>query len=390
MIDKKSTFYDANLQKRRIKSSLFRYLVLASVSIVILFLIFFIVDLSIKAFPALKQTKILVPVSFSQKTIKNPRSSIDRKMRRLISRKAIRSISAIVKNNPSFIDTKKDIWLIADDQVDQYLKHNSNKLKSKQKKIIDKMFLEKKIKTSFNVIFFINGDSKNPEQAGLFSATVGTILTMIITLIVAFPLGVATAIYLEEFTKDNKFTQFIEININNLAAIPSILFGILGLAIFINIFHMPRSSPLVGGLTLALMVLPIIVVSSRAAIKSVQVKLKQAGFGLGFSKWQVIRYIVLPNAMPGMLTGSIIALAQAIGETAPLIIIGMVVFSPMAPSSILDASTVMPAQIFTWASMPEIMYIEKTALGILVLLLVMVFLNSIAIWLRKKLQKEKI
>ena len=203
---------------------------------------------------------------------------------------------------------------------------------------------------------------------------------------VAFPIGVMTAIYLEEFAGDNKFTRFIEININNLAAIPAILFGLLGLAVFINLFGMPRSSPLVGGLTLALMTLPIIIVSSRAALRAVPDSIRQAGYGLGLNKIQVTRDHVLPLAFPGILTGSILGLAHAMGETAPLIIIGMIAFIPDAPELVTQAATVMPAQLFTWAGMPEGMYIEKTAAGIMVLLTILISLNTIAIILRKKFE----
>ncbi|MDZ7817787.1 MAG: ABC transporter permease subunit [Aliarcobacter sp.] len=195
-----------------------------------------------------------------------------------------------------------------------------------------------------------------------------------------------TAIYLEEFAPDNKFTQFIEVNINNLAAIPSILFGLLGLAIFINFFGMPRSSPLVGGMTLGLMSLPIIIVSSKAALKSVPENIRQAGYGLGLTKWQITRDHVLPLAMPGMLTGSIIALAQAIGETAPLIIVGMIAFVPDAPNSITTAATVMPAQLFTWAGMPEGTYIEKTAAGIMVLLTILIITKYNGNLFKKKIR----
>jgi phosphate transport system permease protein len=211
---------------------------------------------------------------------------------------------------------------------------------------------------------------------------------MLVTMVIAVPIGVMTAIYLEEFAPDNKFTQFIEVNINNLAAIPSILFGLLGLAIFINFFGMPRSSALVGGMTLALMSLPIIIVSAKAALKAVPESIRQAGYGLGLTKWQITRDHVLPIAMPGMLTGSIIALAQAIGETAPLIIVGMIAFVPDAPMSIMSAATVMPAQIYTWSGMPELAYIEKTAAAIIVLLVVLLSLNTVAIMLRKKFTKR--
>jgi phosphate transport system permease protein len=275
-------------------------------------------------------------------------------------------------------------WVIADDNVDQYLKGHYYKLKAKDKKLIDKMKEDGTAQLKFNEIFFKNGDSKTPEFAGLNSAIVGSVLTLIITMLFAFPIGVMTAVYLEEFAEDNKFTQTIEVNINNLAAIPSILFGLLGLAIFINLFGLPRSSPMVGGLTLALMTLPIIIVSSRAALRAVPDSIRQAGYGLGLTKIEVTRDHVLPLAFPGILTGSIIGLAQAMGETAPLIIIGMIAFIPDAPGSIFEAATVMPAQLFTWAGMPERMYIEKTAAGIMVLLTILISLNSLAIYLRKK------
>jgi len=247
---------------------------------------------------------------------------------------------------------------------------------------------EGKVRLGFNRTFFSKGDSKIPEYSGFWSAMVGSIMTMIVTMLISFPIGVMTAIYLEEFAPDNKMTQFIEININNLAAIPSILFGLLGLAIFINFFGVPRSSPLVGGMTLALMTLPIIIVSSKAALKAVPATIRQAGFGLGLTRWQIVRDHVLPLALPGMLTGSIIGLAQAMGETAPLIIVGMIAFIPDATSSIVDAATVMPAQIFTWSGMPERAYLERTAAGILVLLTVLLSLNAIAIYLRKKFERK--
>jgi len=197
---------------------------------------------------------------------------------------------------------------------------------------------------------------------------------------------VMTAVYLEEFAEENFWTGLIEVNINNLAAIPSILFGLLGLAVFITLFGMPRSSPLVGGLTLALMTLPIIIVSSRAALRSVPDSIRQAGYGLGLTKIQVVQDHVLPLAFPGIMTGSIIGLAHAMGETAPLIIVGMIAFIPDTPTSIFEAATVMPAQLFTWAGMPERAYIERTAAGIMVLISVLLVLNAFAIYLRKKFE----
>jgi len=197
-----------------------------------------------------------------------------------------------------------------------------------------------------------------------------------------------TAIYLEEFAPENQLTHIIEVNVNNLAAIPSILFGLLGLAIFINFFGAPRSSPLVGGMTLALMSLPVIIVSAKASLKSVPASIRQAGFGLGLTKWQIVRDHVLPLAMPGILTGSIISIARAIGETAPLIIVGMIAFVPDAATSFKDAATVLPAQIFTWAGMPEKAYLERTAAAIIVLLVVLLSLNAVAVFLRNKFERK--
>jgi phosphate transport system permease protein len=238
----------------------------------------------------------------------------------------------------------------------------------------------------FNKGFFTNGDSKLPEMAGLASAAIGSVLVLFVTLAFAFPVGVMTAIYLEEFAPDNRFTRILEININNLAAIPSILFGLLGLAIFINFFGAPRSSALAGGLTLGLMTLPIIIISSRAALSAVPDSIRHAALGVGATRWQAVRDHVLPLAMPGIFTGSIIGLAQALGETAPLIIIGMIAYIPDAPTGLTQAATVLPAQIFTWAGMPESAYVERTAAGILVLLTVLISLNATAVYLRKKFE----
>ena len=385
-LKKANPFYDATLDKRHASAKRFKKFTLTSLIFSIAFLVFFLVDIIGKGTPAFKVTYIQVNVAYNEKSVDDSRKAVDRKYRKIISRSWLRDLPMQVKENPKLLNTTQTLWVLADDQVDQYLKGHHYKLKRKDKALVDKLNAEGKVETRFNTIFFTNGDSKIPENAGLFSAMVGSILTLCITMLVAFPLGVMTAIYLEEFAEDNKFTRFIEVNINNLAAIPSILFGLLGLAIFINLFGMPRSSPLVGGLTLALMTLPIIIVSSRAALRAVPDSIRQAGYGLGLTKIQVTKDHVLPLAFPGVLTGSIIGLAQAMGETAPLIIIGMIAFIPDAPGSILEASTVMPAQLFTWAGMPERMYIEKTAAGIMVLLSILISLNAVAIYLRKKFE----
>ena len=377
-------FYDPTLNKRHASARRFKRFTLTSLIFSVAFLAFFLVDIVVKGIPAFHVTYIQMEVTYDEKTISDSRRAIESKYKNIVSRAWLRDIPNQVRANPELMNTKKVEWVLADDQVDQYLKGHHYKLKRKDRLLVDELKEEKRIEQKFNSIFFTNGDSKIPEYAGLYSAVIGSVLTLIVTMVVAFPIGVMTAIYLEEFADDNKFTRFVEVNINNLAAIPSILFGLLGLSIFINLFGLPRSSPLVGGLTLALMTLPIIIVSSRAALRAVPDSIRQAAYGLGLNKIQVTKDHVLPLAFPGVLTGSIIGLAQAMGETAPLIIIGMIAFIPDAPSMITEAATVMPAQLFTWAGMPERMYIEKTAAGIMVLLSVLISLNAIAIYLRKK------
>jgi len=240
----------------------------------------------------------------------------------------------------------------------------------------------------FNSILFSNSDSREPELAGIKGAVVGSVLTLLVTLLLSFPIAVATAIYLEEFAPTNKITDFIEVNINNLAAVPSVIFGLLGLAIFINFFGMPRSVPLVGGFVLTLMTLPTIIISSRAAIKSVPPSIREAAYGMGASKVQAVIHHVLPLAMPGMLTGTIIGMAQALGETAPLLMIGMVAFIVDTPAGITDPATVLPVQIFLWSDSPERAFVEKTSAAIMVLLAFLIFMNSLAVWLRKRLERR--
>ena len=379
-------FYDSNLKARHASAKRFKKFTLTSLIFSILFLAFFLFDIVGKGIPAFHVAYIQIDVTFNEKSLNDTRFAVDKKYRDVVSRAWLRDIPLLVKENPNFMNTTLATWVLADDQVDQYLKGHNHKLKEEEIALVDELNAQGLIQKKFNTIFFTNGDSKIPEYAGLYSAIIGSILTLIITMLVAFPIGVMTAIYLEEFAGDNKFTRFIEININNLAAIPAILFGLLGLAIFINLFGIPRSSPLVGGLTLALMTLPIIIVSSRAALRAVPDSIRQAGYGLGLNKIQVTKDHVLPLAFPGILTGSILGLAHAMGETAPLIIIGMIAFIPDAPSMVTQAATVMPAQLFTWAGMPEGMYIEKTAAGIMVLLTILISLNAIAIYLRKKFE----
>lgn len=262
------------------------------------------------------------------------------------------------------------------------------KFKDKEVAALDRLVAEGRISTRFASIFFSNGDSREPEMAGVWGAVVGSFFTMLVTLLLSFPLGVAAAIYLEEFAAKNKITNLIEVNINNLAAVPSIVFGLLGLAVFLNFFELPRSAPVVGGMVLALMTLPVVIIASRTALKSVPPSIREAALGVGASKLQAVFHHVLPLAMPGILTGAIIGMARALGETAPLLMIGMVAFVVDIPGGFTDPSTVLPVQVYLWADAPEPGFQQKTAAAIIVLLGFLILMNAIAVLLRKRFERR--
>jgi len=271
---------------------------------------------------------------------------------------------------------------------------SERKLSDKEIIWLDKLKQDGRVSKQFNTQFFTHGASREAEVAGIWGAVVGTFFTMMVTLALSFPIGVGAAIYLEEFAPQNKFTDLIEVNINNLAAVPSIVFGLLGLAVFLNLFGMPRSAPIVGGMVLALMTLPTIIIASRAALKAVPPSIKEAALGLGASQMQAVFHHSLPLAMPGILTGSIIGMAQALGETAPLLMIGMVAFIVDIPGAagfaqgFTDPATVLPVQIYMWADFPEQLFQQKTAAAIVVLLLFLVAMNAMAVILRKRFERR--
>jgi phosphate transport system permease protein len=297
---------------------------------------------------------------------------------------------------PDIIGTRQTLWVPADDDVDMFLKghierdapESDRRIKDNQIAWLDRLDAEGRIEKRFNSTFFTAGDSRDPELAGIRGAIVGSVLTLMVTLVLSFPIGVAAAVYLEEFAPRNRWTDLIEVNINNLAAVPSIVFGLLGLAVFINFFGIPRSAPLVGGLVLTLMTLPTIIIASRAALKSVPPSIREAALGVGASPMQTILYHVLPLAMPGMLTGTIIGMAQALGESAPLLMIGMVAFIVDVPGSVFDPATVLPVQIFLWADSPERAFVERTSAAIMVLLAFLVVMNALAVVLRKRFERR--
>ena len=320
--------------------------------------------------------------------------SYKRELNNLLSSGAGFDLKDRLMAKPLLLNETESIWILADDDIDTYYKSwldgdaYAARLSEKQIGWIDELHQQDLIRLQLNTNLFTRGDSREPEQAGILGAVMGSILTLVLTLLLSFPIGVSAAIYLEEFAPKNKWTDFIEVNINNLAAVPSIIFGLLGLAIFINFFHVPRSVPIVGGLVLTLMILPTIIITSRAAIKSVPPSIREAALGMGASKYQMVLHHVLPLALPGMLTGAIIGMAQALGETAPLLMIGMVAFIVDIPGSFTDPATVLPVQIFLWADSPERAFIEKTSAAIMVLLTFLIIMNTSAVWLRKRLERH--
>lgn len=378
----------AQLRRRHRKSARLKWVSMSALGLAGLFLVLFFTDMLIKGLPAFQQAYVQVELDYNEDAQRMGRAALDRDIAPLVSRSFERTIPKMLRDNPELIGTTERRWVLTNGEVDQYLKGHRNKLSEAERSAIDERVENGQVALKFNTTFFTQGDSKMSERSGILAAAVGTVMTMLVTLAIAFPIGVMTAVYLEEFAPDNRLTQIIEININNLAAIPSILFGLLGLAIFIQFFGVPRSSPLVGGMTLALMTLPVIIIATRTALRSVPDSIRHAAFGVGCSRWQVVRDHVLPLAMPGIMTGSIIGLAQAMGETAPLIIVGMVAFIPDVGVSFTNAATVLPAQIFTWAGEPERAFVEKTAGGILVLLSILIALNASAVVLRKKFERR--
>jgi phosphate transport system permease protein len=314
----------------------------------------------------------------------------------LVSNGAAYDLRAKVLADPALIGKTVSLWVPADDDVDMLMKGNieraaaegNRRLKDNQLRWIDNLEADGRLEQRFNADFFTRGDSRDPELAGIWGAAVGSIYTLVVTLLLSFPLGVAAAVYLEEFAPRNRWTDLIEVNINNLAAVPSIVFGLLGLAVFINFFGLPRSAPVVGGLVLTLMTLPTIIIASRAALKSVPPSIREAALGVGASPVQTMIYHVLPLAMPGMLTGTIIGMAQALGETAPLLMIGMVAFIADIPGGAFEPATALPVQIYLWADSPERAFVERTSAAIMVLLAFLIMMNLFAVMMRRRFERR--
>lgn len=319
-----------------------------------------------------------------------------RRLQSMISAGAEPQIGRMVAENPALIGQKVAMWLPTSSDIDMFVKkqvdtdapEDERRVKDNQVGWINALKASGDLELQFNTRFFTGADSREPELVGIWGGVVGSFYTLLVTLLVAFPLGIMAAIYLEEFAPKNRWTEIIEVNINNLAAVPSIVYGLLGLAVFIGFFGMPRSAPMVGGLVLALMSLPVIIIAARAALRAVPPSIRHGALALGASPLQVVLHHVLPLAMPGILTGTIIAMAHALGETAPLLMIGMVAFIVDIPATPVDAATVLPVQIFMWADSPERGFVEKTSAAIIALLMFLLLMNLTAILLRKKFERR--
>lgn len=408
MTDTVDHAYADRLKKRYAAEKRFRFYGVAALVLTVLFLGYLLLDIVRKGWPAFFEHRATISVTLDPAKIDAANiagsdfsglvketwraqfpelsSRADRKqLNSLLSQDAAEDLKAKVIADPTLIGKTIEANVLLSDDADLYLKGISG---DDDAEMMQKVERAVPIQSHFAWRLFTNGDSREPELAGLRGAIAGSLFTVSIALLLGIPLGIGAAIYLEQFAPKNRWTDIIEVNINNLAAVPSIIFGLLGLAMFLNAFGLPRSAPLVGGLVLALLVLPTIIIASRAALRAVPPSIKEAALGVGASQQQAVFQHVLPLAIPGILTGAILGLARTFGETAPLLMIGMVAFIADVPHGITDAATVLPVQIYLWSDLPELAFQSKTAAAILVLVGTLLLLNAVAIYLRKKFERR--
>ncbi len=413
---------EAGLARRRRKELGFRLVGIFATAVGILFLGVFFASLIAKGSSAFKQTFVQLDITLDAQVIA-PGGELDlqyadfdglvrkglraqfpevssrgerRLLYRLVSVGAAYQMRDLVESDPSLLGSTQTVWVPTSSDVDMLIKGNIDAnvqealrtLSDKQIGWVTALQENGRIRSQFNSALFSNGDSREPELSGIRGAVMGSIYMLLVTISLSFPIGVAAAIYLEEFAPKNRWSDLIEVNINNLAAVPSIVFGLLGLAVFINWLSLPRSAPLVGGLVLTLLTLPVIIIASRAAIQAVPPSIREAALGLGASKTQVVFHHVLPLAMPGMLTGAIIGMSRALGESAPLLMIGMVAFIVDVPGSFTDPATALPVQIYLWADSPERAFAERTSAAIIVLLGFLMLMNLAAVIMRKRMERK--
>ncbi|MEQ8207999.1 MAG: phosphate ABC transporter permease PstA [Woeseia sp.] len=413
---------EASLARRHRKNRLLHFGGLLATFFGVAFLLVFFASVGLKGASAFQQSYVSLDIEFSLDDLA-PAGELDlefadfdavvrralqdqfpgvkdrrarRDLNRLISVGAAYELRDLLESHPEYLGTRQSVWLPATADVDMVVKGNIDReideaqrqVNDRQLAWIDALLAEDRIEKRFNSALFSNGDSREPELAGIKGALMGTFYMLVVTIVLAFPIGAAAAIYLEEFAPRNRWSDLIEVNINNLAAVPSIVFGLLGLAVFINWLSLPRSAPLVGGLVLALLTLPVIIIAARAAIKSVPPSIRDAALGLGASRMQVVTHHVLPLAMPGMLTGAIIGMSRALGESAPLLMIGMIAFIVDVPAGFTDPATALPVQIYLWADSPERAFAERTSAAIIVLLGFLLVMNLAAVIMRKRVERQ--
>lgn len=417
------------LKKRRAAEKRFRFYGIAAISIGLVFLALLLFSVVRTGYPAFQQTKIMLPIEMSQEVIDKTGANTSESVMsgnvfrwkglidtalvkslgidpddEMLAAKATKLISTgshitlrdMVAADPSMIGTTQEIWFLADGVVDSFLKGSISAdtpearrpIKDDQIAMVEELRASGQLEKKFNTGLFTNGASSRAETAGVGAAIIGSFYMMAVVLLLALPIGVAASIYLEEFAPKNRWTDIVEVNINNLAAVPSIVYGILGLAVFINFAGLPRSAAVVGGLVLTLMTLPTIIIATRASLKAVPPSIREAALGVGASKMQAVFHHVLPLAMPGILTGTIIGLAQALGETAPLLMIGMVAFVADIPATPTDPATALPVQIYMWANSAERAFVERTSAAIMILLGFLAVMNIAAIILRKRFERR--
>jgi phosphate transport system permease protein len=418
VVDWQSAAMKARRKARYAAESRLKAYGLTAIALALGFLLFLLVSLSFTGYKAFTQTMVNVEIDFAAANIdkdklmdadwrglakKSFAALVDEMPRRdqkkfqdMFTSSAAYIIRDKVIADPSLLAGKSSFAIPFADPIDQLAKgevsrdtpEDQRRVNDKQIALFDQMAAKGLVSTPFNLGLFFSADSRFPELAGLAGAISGSFWTLAICLAISFPVGIAAAIYLEEFAPRNRFTDIIEVNINNLAAVPSVIFGLLGLAVFLGWFGLPRSAPLVGGLVLALMTLPTLIITTRNSLKSVPSSIREAALGIGASKHEAIFHHILPLAMPAVMTGTIISLARALGETAPLLLIGMNAFITSEPGGILDASTALPTQIYIWADSPERGFVARTSAAILVLLGFLIVMNGIAIYLRQRFERR--
>ena len=402
---------DARLRKRYAAERRFRLAGLFAVGLSAAFLAFLLFTMAWKGLSGFAQYQAAVPVDFARSDVMldpaalrgadagdlvaganlesvlaaSATAAYGEQATEMFGTAAVRSLGRQLIADPDLLSRRETLWLPVGSELDVAAKQDSD---AASERLIDQLQSKNALRRTVNIDFLTESDATDPSAVGVWGALKGSALTILVTILLAFPVGVLAAVYLEEFASRNRWTDAIEVSINNLAAVPSIIFGLLGLAVFLNFMHLPRSAPIVGGLTLALMTMPVIVIAGRNAIKSVPPSIRDAALGVGASKMQVVFHHVLPLALPGILTGTIIGMARALGETAPLLMIGMRAFIAAPPTGIADPATVLPVQIFLWSDEVDRGFVEKTSAAIIVLLLFMLLMNGLAIYLRNRFERR--